>query len=78
MKKRSNVGFPKKLSFDFTITPPTLDDGVIFRSRPPTNCVLPRHSKNSLPSPPPRIYICSQKDRQCALPIITNPPMAPW
>ena len=24
------------------------------------------------------MYICSQKDRQCALPVITNAPMAPW
>ena len=24
------------------------------------------------------IYIYSQKERQCALPVITKPPMAPW
>ena len=24
------------------------------------------------------IYICSQKDRQCVLPVTTNPPMASW
>ena len=36
-------------------------------------CIYKSHrSKMSI------IYICSQKDRQCALLVITNPPMAPW